>query len=190
MLQRTPLPKPNSSTKQTRKEKTSQKKPQSTSRVENDPEVTPEVEGPSKPPKDITLETYTLQKMVMLGDVVVIEDTDFLKHNEFDYRQFETLTIRKLDKSVSDPTRSFEFVSGSATISAKNVPARLSLVMTVEDVFGWTKVEKGIERWMMENKKEITIKLAIVYKKTGESDSETSDDEKPVKKKVSPFGFG
>ena len=36
---------------------------------------------------------------------------------------------------------------------------------------------------MLENKKEITVKLTILYKKTGESDSESSDDDRPSKKK-------
>jgi hypothetical protein len=58
------------------------------------------------------------------------------------------------------------------------------MVITLEDNFCWAKVERGIERWMLENKKEITVKLAILYKKTGESDSESSDDDRPSKKKV------
>jgi hypothetical protein len=40
---------------------------------------------------------------------------------------------------------------------------------------------------MLENKKEITVKLTILYKKTGESDSESSGDDRPSKKKVFVF---
>ena len=123
----------------------------------------------------------------MLGDIMVIGDTDFLKHSEFDYRQFETQAIRKLDKAVSDDKRSFEYVSGSALIGTKNVPVKNSMLITLEDNFCWAKVERGIERWMLENKKEITVKLTILYKKTGESDSESSDDDRPSKKKVFVF---
>lgn len=37
---------------------------------------------------------------------------------------------------------------------------------------------------MLENKKEITVKLAILYKKTKESDSKSFDNDRPSKKKV------
>ena len=41
-----------------------------------------------------------------------------------------------------------------------------------------------MERRMLENKKEITVELAILYKKTGESDSESSDDDGLSKQRV------
>ena len=161
----------------------------SKSRVPDGPEVMSEGEEPSKPVKDISLETYTLYKSVMLGDITVIGDTDFLKHKEFDYRQFETQAIRKLDKAVSDDKRSFEYVSGSALIGAKNVPVKHSMLIALEDNFCWLKVERGIERWMLENKKEITVKLTILYKETGESDSESSDDNRLSQKKLFVFVY-
>ena len=177
-------PQPHQSRKRSRKNATKEPKQQPVSRVEEEPESTPEAEAPPKPPKNISLETYTLIKSVLLGTVAVIEDTDFLKHDEFDFLQFQTQAIRKLDKAIPDASRTFELVSGSATITAKNVPARLHLVMVVEDGLGWIKVEKGIERWMLENKKEISVKLAMIYRKTGESDDDSSDDEKLSRKKV------
>jgi hypothetical protein len=112
-----------------------QSKHSSKSRVLDEPEVTSEDEEPSKPVKDISLETYTLYKSVMLGDITVVGDTDFLKHKEFDYRQFETQAIRKLDKVVSDDKRGFEYVSGSALIGAKNVLVKRSVLITLEDNF-------------------------------------------------------
>ena len=174
----------NPSKKHGRNDATIQSKRPSKSRVPDESEVTSEDEESSKPVKDISLETYTLYKSVMLGDITVIGDTDFLKHKEFDYRQFETQAIRKLDKAVSDDKRGFEYESGSALIGAKNIPAKHSMLITLEDNFCWAKVERGIERWILENKKEITVKLTILYKKTGESDSESSDDDRPSKKKV------
>ena len=167
-----------------------QSKHSSKSHVPDEPEVMSEDEEPSKPIKDISLETYTLYKSVMLGDITVVGDTDFLKHKEFDYRQFETQAIRKLDKVVSDDKRGFEYVSGSALIGAKNVPVKHSMLITLEDNFCWAKVERGIERWMLENKKEITVQLMILYKNTEESDSESSDDDRPPKKKVFIFVYG
>src|SRR5579859_6992957 len=49
------------------------------------------------------------------------------------------------------------------------------------------KVERGIERYMLANKKDILVKLAVVYSKTGESDSNSSDHEKQPAKKVVVF---
>jgi hypothetical protein len=177
-------PDANPSKKHGRNDSTVQSKHSSKSRVPDEQEAMSEDVEPSKPVKDISLETYTLYKSVMLGEITVIGDTDFLKHKEFDYRQFETQAIRKLDKAVSDDKRGFEYESGSALIGAKSVPAKHSMLITLEDNFCWAKVERGIERWMLENKKEITVKLTILYKKTGESDSESSDDDRPSKKKV------
>ena len=117
--------------------------------------------------------------------ITVIGDTDFLKHKEFDYRQFETQVIRKLDKAASDNKNGFEYISGSALIDAKNIPVKYNILIILEDNFYWAKIERGIERWMLENKKEIIVKLAILYKKTGESDSESSDDNRSSKKRYS-----
>jgi hypothetical protein len=137
-----------------------------------------------EPIKDISHETYTLHKSVVLGDIIIVGDTDFLKYDEFDYRQFETHNIRKLDDAAKKGGFSFDYVSGTATIAAKGVRVCDSIVITVEDNFGWKKVERGIERYMLSNKKEIIVKLAVVYSKNGAPGSESSEDEKRPHKKV------
>src|SRR6266496_2381439 len=137
----------NSSKKHGQNDATVQSKHPFKSRVPDESEVTSEDEESSKPVKDISLETYTLYKSVMLGDITVIGDMDFLKYKEFDYRQFETQVIRKLDKAVSDDEHGFEYISGSALIGAKKVPARHNMLITLEDNFCWMKVERGIEHW-------------------------------------------
>jgi len=134
--------------------------------------------------KDISQETYTLHKSVMICETVVVGDTDFLKHEEFDYRQFEMHNIRKLDDAAKKGGYEFEFTSGTATISAKGVRVMDNIVIVVEDNHSWKKVEKGIERWMLANKKEIIVKLSVVYMKTSEPVSDSSDDEQPTRKKV------
>ena len=68
-----------------------------------------EDEEPSKPFKDISLETYTLYKSVMLGDITVIGDMDFLKNKEFDIaslrlKPFGSLTKRFLMINVASNT--------------------------------------------------------------------------------------
>jgi len=130
------------------------------------------------PVKNISQETYTLHKSV------VVSDTDFLKPEEFDYRQFETHNIRKLDDAAQKGGYEFEFTSGTATISAKGVRVMDNIVIAVEDNHSWKKVEKGIERWMLANKKEIIVKVSVVYTKTSEPVSDSSDDEQPTRKKV------
>src|SRR5437773_11692408 len=140
-----------------------------------------------EPVRDISTQTYSLHKSVMLGDTVIIGDTDFLTHEEFDYRQFETYNIQKLNDAAEKGKFSFDYVSGTATIMPKGVRICDNITITVEDNHGWKKVEKGIERYMLTNKKDIIVKLAVVYAKTGESDSNSSDDEKPSTKKVFTF---
>ena len=73
----------------------------------------------AKPVKDISMETYTLQKLVMLNDNSIMADTDFSKISEFNYPQFELQTIRGLNNAVKDPEISFNLVSSTAVISAK-----------------------------------------------------------------------
>src|SRR5438552_15394538 len=46
--------------------------------------------------------------------------------------------------------------------------------IAVEDNHGWKKVEKGIERYMLASKKDIIVKLAVLYSKTGVSDTDSS----------------
>ena len=91
-----------------------------------------EDEEPSKPVKDISLKIYTFCKSVILSDIMVVGDTDFLKHKEFDCRQFKTQAIRKLDKAVSGDKHSFEYVSGSPLVGARNVPVKHSMLITLE----------------------------------------------------------
>jgi hypothetical protein len=153
-------------------------------RVEDAADDMSEEEVYAKPVKDISMETFTLQKLVMLGGDSIIADTDFVKLSEFGYRQFEQQTIRKLDNAVKDPETSFELVSGTAVVSAKGVTVGNSLQIMIDECSCWVKVEKGVERWMLENRKQINVKLTILYKKVGGIEPESSDDDSPPKKKV------
>ena len=60
---------------------------------------------------------------------------NFLKYKEFDYHQFETQVIRKLDKMISDDKHDFEYISRSALIDAKKILARYNMLITLEDNF-------------------------------------------------------
>src|SRR5437667_6380673 len=53
-----------------------------------------------EPVRDISGQTYSLHKSVMLGDTIIVADTDFLTYKEFDYRQFDTYNIRKLNDAA------------------------------------------------------------------------------------------
>ena len=46
------------------------------------------------------------------------------------------------------------------------------------------KIEKGVEHWMLQSKKEIFVKLTIVYKRTGGMNAKSLDDDTPSSKKV------
>src|SRR5579859_4183090 len=67
-----------------------------------------------------------------------------------------------------------------------SMTASLSRSKTILD---GKKLRKGFERYMLSNKKEIIVKLSIVYTKTGEPDSDSSEDDKPPQKKVIALVF-
>jgi CBS domain containing-hemolysin-like protein len=120
----------------------------SASKAKNVPEVEDAEDvddSEPEPVKDISNETYSLHKSVVLRDTVIVGDTDFLKHEEFDYHQFETYNIRKLNDAAEKGKFTFEYVSGTATIMAKGVRICNNITITVEDNHEWKKVEKGIE---------------------------------------------
>ncbi len=75
-------------------------------------------------------------------------------------------------------------LSGQVNISSKATRLIDYLPITVEDESGWEKVEKGVECWMKETKKPVTVKLMIMYKRIGETIIDTSDDDAVVTKKV------
>ena len=69
-------------------------------------------------------------------------------------------------------------------ISAKIIVIHNHLKFNVEDDYGWRKVETGVERWMRENKKEIKVKLMMMYKKKRGIIAVSSEDEDGGVKKV------
>jgi len=138
---------------------------------------------------DVSNEIFVLQKSCMLGSTPIIEDSDFVRLGEFSFRQFETSAIRKLTKATEEGKTSFEWISGKAVISSKSMRIADSLSIEVEDENGWRKVEKGVERWMLQSKKEIIVKLTILYKKSGVTNAESSDDEALSSKKVRPSQY-
>ena len=116
-----------------------QNKNSTTNHIGDETDDVSEEEVYAKPVKDISMETYTLQKLVMLGDNSIIADTDFVKIGEFSYRQFEQQTIRKLDNAVKDTEISFNLVSSIAVISAKGVTIGNSMQITVLAGEKWRK---------------------------------------------------
>jgi len=133
---------------------------------------------------DVSNEIFVLQKSCMLGSVAIVEDSDFVRLGEFSFQHFKTSTIRKLTKATAEGKTTFEWLSGKAVISSKSVRVSDSLSIEVEDENGWRKVEKGVERWMLQSKKEIVVKLTILYRKIGGMNAESSDDDSPSSKKV------
>ena len=134
--------------------------------------------------KDVSDEIFVLQKSCMLGSMAIVEDSDFVRLGEFSFRQFETSAIRKLTKASEETKTMFEWMSGKAVISSKSMRIADSLSIEIEDENGWRKVEKGVERWMLQSKKEIVVKLTILYKKTGGTNVESSDEDTPSSKKI------
>ena len=90
---------------------------------------------------------------------------------------------------ILDDKHDFEYISKSILIDAKKIFIRYNILIILENNFYWMKVKWEIEHWMLENKKKIIVKLTILYKKTKESDSENSDDNKSFKKKIFIFVY-
>ena len=147
-------------------------------------------ESPYVPPvKDISQETYTLYKLLIVGVIPVVSDTDFLKLDEFNFEEFATMNIRKADDVAKKGGFEFETGPSTATLSAKGVRVVDHIVISVDDAFGWKKVEQGIKCWMPAGKKEIIVKLNVMYPKTSVAHSENSEDDGPPRKKVSAFVY-
>jgi len=77
-------------------------------------------------------------------------------------------------------------MSGKAVISSRRIHIANNFSIEVDDESGWKKVEKGVECWMLQNKKDINVKLTILYKNLGGTNAESSDDDSPSSKKVQP----
>ena len=137
------------------------------------------------PLEDVSDVTFTIMKLCVLGGMAVLEDTDFCKLGDFDYRYFNQQAIRKVDKAVQAANCEFEWVSEQAIITQQTTKVCDYLPITVEDESGWKKVELGVMRWMREKKKPITVKLMLTYKKKGETNPIDSEDDVIEMKKIS-----
>jgi len=161
-----------------------------TTNAATDDEESEEEQPPYVPPvKDISQEIYTLSKMVIVGVIPIVSDTDFLKLDEFNFREFVTMNIRKADEYAKKGGFEFDTGPSTATLSAKGVRVMDNIVISVEDSSSWKKVEQGIKRWMLAGKKEIVVKLNVVYPKASLSHSEESEEDGPPRKKVSTLFY-
>jgi len=85
------------------------------------------------PPIDISMNIFTLQKSVMVGNVQVVSDTDFPVLGEFNFRKFQTMNVRRVADAAKKGGFEFEADTCTATVSAKGVPATGRLVITVNE---------------------------------------------------------
>jgi hypothetical protein len=137
------------------------------------------------PPEDVSEVIFTIQKSCTFGGVVIVNDSDFVKPGQFDFRYFYQQALHKVAQAAIEGNCEYAFTSGQAIISQQAMKVSDYLSISVEDEFGWKKVELGVERWMREKKKSITVKVMLVYKKKGEVIPIVSDDEMAEVKKVS-----
>jgi len=149
-----------------------------------------EVQSPAPPPppvpvKDVSAEVFTVDKSCLLDKEVVWGDADFVCLGEFSYREFHQQTVRKVSKTADAAKKEFEWVSGQAKITSGKAKIAETISIEVEDEQGWKKVEQGVERWMREkNKGAVTVRLSVVYKSIRTSNTDDSENESQVIKKV------
>ena len=89
--------------------------------------------------RDISEETYTLYKLVIVSSISVVSDTDFLKLREFNFRELATMNVRKANETARKQGFQFETGDSKATLSAKGVKVMDNITITVEDASGWKK---------------------------------------------------
>ena len=100
----------------------------------------------------------------MLGPEVVINDTDFLKIGEFNLGDFLEQATRKVAKACSDANSTPEWASTIAVVSYNRCRAVDCLTIELDDKHSWGRVEIGINNWLNEKKKGVTVRVSIKYK--------------------------
>jgi hypothetical protein len=140
-------------------------------------------ESKSPEPEDVSQTEYTLSTGIILNDVAIHNDTILQRLGEFNHRQFEVDSIRRVTKAVEASKAEFEWLSGAATISAKGVVKANMLIIQVEEHSQWLRVETFVERWMRDHKRDINVKLVLNYKTKSRGYTESSTED-ATKKKV------
>ena len=69
-----------------------------------------------------------------------------------------------------------------AVVSARGVSKANHLSIIIEDENGWQKVERFVERWMKEYRREIVVKLTVTWRKKKGNAFMDEDDEQDMGK--------
>ena len=103
--------------------------------VLNESKVILKDEKSSKSIKNIFFKIYTFYKFIILNDIIIIDNINFLKYKEFDYHQFETQVIQKLDKMISNNKYNFKYISKSILINTKKIFIKYNILIILENNF-------------------------------------------------------
>ena len=169
-----------------RKRAKTQKPPCNSSSSSPAPSVAKSVSDSELPSEiDVSDVQFTVSTTCMLNTHEFLADSDIVKLNEFSYTNWITKCIRKLAKAGEDGDFETDWVSGCAVISARGVTKANHLTIVIEDVYGWRKVEKFVERWMKEFKREILVRLTGTWrKKKGNVFVDVDDEQETGKPKA------
>jgi hypothetical protein len=168
---------------QSRKRAKIQKPPVNSTSPSPAPSAPQSVSDSELPPEiDVSNIQFTVSTTCMLNTHEFLADSDIIKLNEFNYHSWNTKCIRKLAKAGEDGDFETDWVSGHAVISARGVTKINHLTIVIEDAFGWRKVERFVERWMKEFKREILVKLTGTWRKKKGNVFVDKDDEQDTGK--------
>ena len=103
--------------------------------ISDESEITSKDEESFKSIKNISLKIYIFYKFIILNDIIIINDINFLKYEEFDYHQFETQVIQKLNKMISNNKYNFEYISKSILINIKNIFIKYNILIIIKFFF-------------------------------------------------------
>ena len=102
----------------------------------------------------------------------------------FIYHQFDIQKIKIVDKSASKAHCQFEWGSGNAVISAKQVGKDNWEKIKIVDDVSWRKVENFVKDLLEQGKQDVRVRLTVVYsKKHGVENSRESDTAEGPKKR-------
>jgi hypothetical protein len=162
-------------TKRVKKSKTPEQAPPDV-QPSSTPEPTSDAESDQS--VDVSDHIYTLSTCCMLDKDQIFQDSDYCKIHEWSYRLFNVKCVKKIEKVCESGKYNTEWVSGNAVISARGVAKARALTIAVDDETSWRKVERFVEDWMKQGRKDIIVKLTTHWeKRKANSDAPELDEE-------------
>ena len=117
---------------------------------------------------DISEMIYTLSIVYLFGDSQIYANTKMLRLSEFNYRRFHANIIKRVETTALKAGEEFEYESGNAQMTMKNMNKIEYLNFDVNDEVKWRRFEGFVKNWMKKRKRDIHVKLIVSFKRMKE----------------------